>query len=76
MAKKKKNLSVWRQYEKVRCRLGMCVVMGERLGFVRKGGYFCIIKTYVHRFFLGGLMDSLLNKKSHLILKHNCPKNI
>ena len=52
------------------------MVMGERLGFVRKGGYFCIIKTYVHRFFLGGLMDSLLNKKSHLILKHNCPKNI
>ena len=52
----------------------MCVARGERLGFVRKGGYFCLIKTYVLRFNLDGLMDSLLNTGCHLTLKHNFQK--
>ena len=40
---------------------GVCV-KGERLGFVRKGGYFYLIKTYVLKFNLTGLMNSVLNK--------------
>ena len=40
---------------------GVCV-KGERLGFVRKGGYFYLIKTYDLKFNLTGLMNSLLNK--------------
>ena len=50
---------------------GVCVE-GERLGFVKKEGYFCLIKTYVLKFNLGSLMDSLINKGTHLTLKHNC----
>ena len=39
-----------------------CVPREEGLGFVRKRWYFYLIKTYILRFNLGDLMESLLNK--------------
>ena len=38
---------------------GACVAKERGLGFVKKRGHFCLIKTYVFWLNLDGLIDSL-----------------